>query len=193
MAVAASARSLGRRKPWSGPMRPWPTQQRRGCPRRQCPRSLPRARLLRRVFLRASARGPRHPGATPSPTVPVTAPTPQDKSKLTDEGARRHGPAERGLEAAQGAVLRQPARRRGTVACATIRGIIASLGDKHTAFLDPTRGWIQQANNKRTLRRHGQLVDPAEGQQHQAAAPVCRLTCRKGRPPGWRRDCEGRR
>jgi carboxyl-terminal processing protease len=107
-------------------------------------------------------KNPLAPPATASPTVLVPTPTPQDKSKLPDE-APINGAL---LNEAWKLLKEQYYGNLPTgedVTYAAIRGIVASLGDKHTAFLDPAQAEQFNSSIEGQFEGIGAGVDVADG------------------------------
>ncbi len=102
------------------------------------------------------------PGATPTPTAPLPTPTRQDKSKLPDDA-----PIDSALMNEAWRLLKEQYYGNlptgEDVTYAAIRGIIASLGDKHTAFLDPKQAAVSNEEMTGEFEGIGALVDTADG------------------------------
>lgn len=111
---------------------------------------------------RTTPSGSATPSVTASPTVPAPTPTRQDKSKLPDEA-----PLDEDLINEAWKLLKEQFYGNlptgEDVTYAAIRGIIASLGDKHTGFLDPEQAEQFNTSIEGQFEGIGAGVDTAEG------------------------------
>jgi carboxyl-terminal processing protease len=102
------------------------------------------------------------PDVTPSATVPQPTPTRQDKSKLPDTA-----PIDNALMNEAWKLLKEQYYGNlptgEDVTYAAIRGIIDSLGDKHTAFLDPKQAEQFNTSIEGQFEGIGAAVDTADG------------------------------
>jgi carboxyl-terminal processing protease len=102
------------------------------------------------------------PGVTPSPTVPQPTPTRQDKSALPDQA-----PLDTALINEAWKLLKEQYYGNlptgEDVTYAAIRGIVATLGDKHTVFLDPKQAEVSNESISGQFEGIGALVDTADG------------------------------
>ncbi len=112
--------------------------------------------------VRATAASSATPAVTPAPTVVQPTPTRQDKSKLPDEA-----PIDSALLNEAWRLLKEQyygnLPEGEDVTYAAIRGIIASLGDKHTAFLDPKQAEVSNEQMTGEFEGIGAMVDTADG------------------------------
>ena len=101
-------------------------------------------------------------GVTPSPTIVQPTLTPQDKSKLPDQA-----PIDTALLNEAWKLLKEQYYGNmptgEDVTYAAIRGIVSSLGDKHTAFLDPKQAEMFNTDIEGHFEGIGAMVDTADG------------------------------
>lgn len=111
---------------------------------------------------KATPAGSATPDVTPTPTVPLPTPTRQDKSKLPDEA-----PIDTALLNEAWQLLKEQyygnVPEGEDVTYAAIRGIIAALGDKHTAFLNPEQAAVSNEQMSGEFEGIGALVDTSGG------------------------------